>query len=178
MKYNSYFACLIRSAVIAILLGNTATASADVSQSEIAKPKTASAASIDRRGFAQLFNPEIPPHFRGLWGMTPETCGNTAAGIMMTVQEHAITLADWSGSAWSLKVDEVAVAPGDPNNLLIDFKKADSRSDSDDFAPILKFVDFVKLTLSPNGQTLNVTQPSDQAFKSFPFHFCAALYSD
>ncbi len=110
--------------------------------------------------------------------MTPETCGNTAAGIMMTMQQHAITLADWSGSAWSLKVDEVAVAAGDPNNLLIDFKTPDSQADSEDFTPILKFVDFIKLTLSPNGQTLTVTQPSGQAFKSFTYHFCGTLPSD
>ena len=178
MRNNRYSVCLMRSAVVVILLGNTSAVSANVSQSEIAKPKTASAASIDRKGFAQLFNPKIPPHFRGFWGMTPEACGNKDAGIMLTVQEHALMLADWSGPAWSLNVDEVAVAPGDPNNLLVDFKKPDSLPDSDDFAPILKFVDFVKLTLSENGQTLTVTQQSDQAFKTFLFHFCAALPSD
>ena len=94
----------------------------------------------------------------------------------MTVQGHAVTLADWSGSMRSLNIAEVAVAPGDPDNLLVDFKKPDLGYDDPD--PFLKFVDFVKLTLSEDGQLLTVTQPSDQTFKSFHFHFCAALPSN
>ena len=156
---------------------NASTASATSARHVAAAPeKTVAATGIDRSAFAQLFVPEIPAHFGGFWGMTREVCRDKNAGVLMTVQGHAVTLADWSGPAWSLNVAEVAVAPGDPDNLLVDFKKPDSGYDNPD--PFLKFVDFVKLTLSEDGQLLTVTQPSDRTFKSFHFHFCAALPSD
>lgn len=155
---------------------NASTASPPAVHHVVAAPETGAATGIDRSAFSQLFDPKIPAHFVGFWGMTREACGDKNAGVLMTVQRHAVTLADWSGPAWSLNVAEVAVLPGDPNNLLVDFKNPDSRND--DVDPIFKFVNFVKLTLSENGQLLTVTQPSGQAIKSFQFHFCAALPSD
>ena len=178
MRYLFYWAPLLGCAIAGVSPVNASTASATSARHVAAAPETGAATGIDRSAFAQLFVPEIPAHFGGFWGMTREVCRDKNAGVLMTVQGHAVTLADWSGPAWSLNIAEVAVAPGDPDNLLVDFKKPDSRSNSEDFAPILKFVDFVKLTLSENGQLLTVTQPSDQTFKSFHFHFCAALPSN
>ena len=176
MRYLFYWAPLLGCAIAGVSPVNASTASATSTRHVAAAPETAAATGIDRSAFAQLFVPEIPAHFGGFWGMTREVCRDRNAGVLMTVQGHAITLADWSGPPWSLNVAEVAVAPGDADNLLVDFKKLDR--DFDDSEPIFKFVDFVKLTLSENGQLLIVTEPSGQAFKSFHFHFCAALPSD
>ena len=176
MRYLFYWAPLTGYAIAGLSPVNASTASATSTRHVAAAPETAAATGIDRSAFAQLFVPEIPAHFGGYWGMTREVCRDKNAGVLMTVQEHAVTLADWSGSMRSLNIAEVAVAPGDPNSLLVDFKNPDSGYDDPD--PFLKFVGFVKLTLSENGRLLTVTQPSDQAFKSFPFHFCAALPSD
>ena len=176
MRYLFYWAPLTGYAIAGLSPVNASTASATSTRHVAAAPETAAATGIDRSAFAQLFVPEIPAHFGGFWGMTREVCRDKNAGVLMTVQEHAVTLADWSGSMRSLNIAEVAVAPGDPDNLLVDFKKPDRGYDDPD--PFLKFVDFVKLTLSEDGQLLTVTQPSDQTFKSFHFHFCAALPSD
>ena len=176
MRYHCCWSSLARRAIFALSLLNAATASTNAAQHVTNAPETAAARSIDRSVFAQLVAPEIPTHFGGFWGMTRETCRDKNAGVLMTVQRHAVTLADWSGPAWSLNIAEVAVLPGDPNDILVDFKYPDSGSD--DVDPIFKFVNFVKLTLSENGQLLTVAQPSDQVLKSFHFHFCAALPSD
>ena len=176
MRYLFYWAPLLGCAIAGVSPVNAATASATSARHVAAAPETGAATGIDRSAFAQLFVPEIPAHFAGSWGMTREVCRDKNAGVLLTVRGHSLTLADWSGSLRSLNIAEVAVAPGDADNLLVDFKKLDR--DFDDSEPIFKFVDFVKLTLSENGRLLTITQPSDQAFKSFSFHFCAALPSD
>ena len=176
MRYLFYWAPLTGYAIAGLSTVNASPASATSAQHVAAAPETGAATGIDRSAFAQLFVPEIPAHFAGSWGMTREVCRDKNAGVLLTVRGHSLTLADWSGSLRSLNIAEVAVAPGDADNLLVDFKKLDR--DFDDSEPIFKFVDFVKLTLSENGRLLTITQPSDQAFKSFSFHFCAALPSD
>ena len=176
MRYLFYWAPLTGYAIAGVSPVNASTASATSARHVAAAPETGAATGIDRSAFAQLFVPEIPAHFAGSWGMTREVCRDKNAGVLLTVRGHSLTLADWSGSLRSLNIAEVAVAPGDADNLLVDFKKLDR--DFDDSEPIFKFVDFVKLTLSENGRLLTITQPSDQAFKSFSFHFCAALPSD
>ena len=111
----------------------------------------------------------IPEEFLGIWGSSFEACDDKNIGLILLVRRDFLSLTDRSKPSWVLPIKSVSADVNDNWSIIIQFDPPTALTKSPDYEPVVRFVEFGKMTLTEEGQGLTVSDLAGAKRSSFVF---------